>query len=133
MCLIMPTTADLSITRGFLLGCYQDYIYNETRQKSMNICKSEVSTFSVFNSVLHNRPTFRTLKEKALTLPVGDGGLVLNLSPGPGLLVAGRIQLEQGLGVPLDLLHGLGVGLVAVVQGHLEFVDVRLDLLLDPV
>merc|ERR1719334_1483276 len=52
------------------------------------------------------------------------------LFAGAGLLLQGKTELLDLSQVFLDLLHGLGVGAVGVIERHLQFVDVGLELLL---
>ena len=66
----------------------------------------------------------------ARTLSVCHSDLILDVEPRPVLLLARRVHVEQRRRVALYLLGGLRVRLVGVVEGHFQFVDVRLDLLL---
>merc|ERR1719447_1452014 len=62
----------------------------------------------------------------ALGHVVGLAGLLA----GALLVLDGGLELHDLAQVLLDLLHGLGVGAVGVVQRHLQLVDVGLELLL---
>ena len=48
------------------------------------------------------------------------------------LRLEGLLHIPELALVPLDGLVGLGVGLVGVIQGDLQVIDVTLQLLLDP-
>merc|ERR1719211_246984 len=63
---------------------------------------------------------------------VSQAGSLGHLLPAPAGLLVLSLRLAQLPLVPLDGLQGLVVGLVGVVQGDLELVDLSLQLLLDP-
>merc|ERR1719336_1272523 len=63
---------------------------------------------------------------------LGKGSLLGHLLPEAGGLLEVHLGLPQLTLVALDALESLIVGLVGVVEGDLELVDVSLELLLDP-
>ena len=68
---------------------------------------------------------------KSVGPALGKAGLFRHFLPDAGSLLVVALCLPQLGLVALDGLLGLGVGLVGVVQGDLELVDVALELLLD--
>ena len=73
------------------------------------------------------------LSKWILLLPVCEAEPLLDLVCGLPLLGGPLLDLGQLVVRPLDGLLGLGVSLVGVVQSDLHLVDVRLELLLDPI
>merc|ERR1719323_2610974 len=69
---------------------------------------------------------------EGIGLPVSKSSLLGNLHLLAELLLQERLGVPQLSLVTLDGLVGLSVGLVGVVKGNLQLIDVSLQLLLDP-
>merc|ERR1719195_387337 len=81
---------------------------------------------------VQQRPGLLHLSSESVGTTVSKAGLLSHLLADTGLLGEGALSLPHLALVALDGLLGLVVGLVGMVQGNLQLIDLTLKLLLDP-
>merc|ERR1719210_949599 len=83
-------------------------------------------------SRVQESPGLLNLTTQSISLPLSNANSLSDLLARAGLILISLNGVPQRSLVPLDGLLSFHVSLVGVVQCNLKFIDVRLELLLDP-